>query len=126
MENIEEKLKTIEKVEMPFGIHQSVMRKVNYYNLRPILLFSLTLLTINFIFLVWHINTKIIDAELVDMMQDLFASFSMDINFFNVIFKSFFEVVPLELFTCAIVSFVGVTYLAKKITTYEFSKSYKF
>ncbi len=126
MENIEKQLNTIKKVEMPFGVHQSIMKRVNYRRFRPILLVSFILLFINFVLLAWHINTRIIDAELVDMMQDLFASFSMDMNFFNTIFSSFFEVVPFELFISAVISFVGIAYLVKKITTHEFSKSYKF
>ena len=126
MENIEKQLNTIKKVEMPFGVHQSIMKRVNYRRFRPILLVSIILLFINFVLLAWHINTRIIDAELVDMMQDLFASFSMDMNFFNTIFSSFFEVVPFELFISAVISFVGIAYLVKKITTHEFSKSYKF
>ena len=126
MENIEKQLNTIKKVEMPFGVHQSIMKRVNYRRFRPISLVSFILLFINFVLLAWHINTRIIDAELVDMMQDLFASFSMDMNFFNTIFSSFFEVVPFELFISAVISFVGIAYLVKKITTHEFSKSYKF
>ena len=93
MEKIDEQLNTISLVEIPIGMHQFVMRRINYKKLQPIFFVTFTLLALNFIVIVWHINAKLIDAEFLNMVKDFSEVFDFNFYFFcvglcyNTIFK---------------------------------------
>ena len=120
MEKIDEQLNNLSSVEIPSGIHQLVMHKVNYQKVKPTLFVSFALLVLSFIFLALYINAKLIDAEFIDMMQDFFNIFSFNFSFINTIFGSFFEIISPMLFLSALISLLGATYVGKKITMYQF------
>jgi hypothetical protein len=115
MEKIDEQLNNLSAVEVPVGIHQSVMRRVNYQKIKPVLFVSLILLALNFLVIVWHINMKLIDAEFTDMIQDLFEVFSFNFSFIRTIAESFFEIISPILFLYAILSLTGIIYISKEI-----------
>jgi len=119
MEKIDEKLKTLSVVEIPLGMHQSVMRKINYQKIKPVLLVTLTLLVLNFLVIAWHINAKLVDAEFTDMVQDFFEVFSFNFSFINTILLSFFEIISPMLVLSAILSLAGAIYTGKKINSYR-------
>ena len=120
MEKIDEQINNLSSVEIPSGIHQLVMHKVNYQKVKPTLFVSFALLVLSFIFLELYINDKLIDAEFIDMMQDFFNIFSFNFSFINTIFGSFFEIISPMLFLSALISLLGATYVGKKITMYQF------
>ena len=120
MEKIDEQLNNLSSVEIPSGIHQLVMHKVNYQKVKPTLFVSFALLVLSFIFLALYINAKLIDAEFIDMMQDFFNIFSFNFSFINTIFGSFFEIISPMLFLSALISLLVATYVGKKITMYQF------
>jgi len=120
MEKIDEQLNSISFVEVPTGMHQFVMQKVNYKKFQPVLFVTFILLALNFIVIVWHINAKLIDAEFTDMMQDFLEIFSFNFSFINTVFVSFFEIISPLLVVSAILSLVGAIYTGKKINFYHF------
>lgn len=120
MEKIDEQLNNLSLAEAPFGLHQSVMRGVNYRRFRPVLFLAFALLIFNFIVIAWRINAKLIDAEFLDMAQDFFAVFNFDFSFVNTIVSSFFEIISPALFTSAVLSLLGAIYIGKQITSYQF------
>ncbi|MFA5932285.1 MAG: hypothetical protein WC793_02810 [Candidatus Paceibacterota bacterium] len=122
MEKIDEQLNNLSLAEVPFGIHQSVMRKVNYHKIKPVLFVSFILLLINFLIIAWRINAKLIDAEFIDMAQDFFEIFKFNFSFITTISGSFFDIISPAIFTSAILSLIGAIYVGKKINTYQFSK----
>jgi hypothetical protein len=119
MEKIDEQLNNITSVEIPLGMHQFVMRRINYKKLLPVLLVAFILLAFNFIVIVWHINAKLIDVEFTDMIQDFFEVFNFNFSFFSTIWTSFFEIISPALVLSAIMSLVGVIYTGKKINSYR-------
>jgi hypothetical protein len=123
MEKIDEHLKNISIAEVPNGVHQFVMRKVNYYHLRPMLFVSFILLAFNFLIIAWHINAKLIDAEFIDMTQDFFEIFKFNFSFINTMWTSFFEIISPMLFLSAFLSLIGAIYTGKEISFYQFSKT---
>ncbi len=121
MEKIDSQLHDLPSREIPSGIHRSVMQKINYKKLQPVLLVAFTILICNFIIIVWHINAKLIDAEFVDMMQDFLEVFSFNFSFLHIAFTSFFEIVSPLLVTSAALSLAGIIYTGKEINSYHFS-----
>ena len=122
MEKIDEQLNNISQVEVPTGMHQFVMRKINYKKLQPILFATFTLLALNFLVIAWHINAKLIDAEFTDIMKDFFEVFSFNFSFIKAILESFFEIISPLLLVSAALSMIGVIYTGKKMNFYHFSK----
>jgi hypothetical protein len=122
MTNVDEQLNNISLIEVPTGVHQFVMRKVNYKKLQPVLFITLTFLILNFVVIVWHINAKLIDAEFTDMVQDFFQVFSFNFSFINTVVGSFFEIISPLLVVSAVLSLAGAVYTGKKISFSHFSK----
>lgn len=122
MEKIEEQLYNISLAEVPIGMHQFIMRKINYKKLRSFLFITLILLALNFIIIAWHINAKLIEAEFFDMTQDFFEVFSLDFSFINVIWASFFEIISPIFFLSAILSLIGAIYTVRKISLYRLTE----
>ena len=119
MEKIDEQLNNLFMGEVPVGLHQSVMRKVNYHRLRPKLFVVFSLLAFNFLIIAWNINAKLIDAEFIDMMSDFFEVFSFNFSFLNTMFASFFEIVSPVLVFSLFLSFGGAIYTGNKINSYR-------
>ncbi len=122
MEKIDEQLNNLFKVEVPTGVHQSVMRKVNYQKMKPVFFVAFALLLFNFLVIAWHIDAKLIDAEFLDMTQDFLEVFNFNFSFISTIWASFFEIISPALFLSATLSFAGAIYIGKKITVYQFSR----
>ena len=122
MENIDEQLNNLSLVEAPLGMHQFVMRRINYKKLQPMLIVVFTLLTLNFIIVALHINAKLIDAEFTDIMQDFFEVFSLNFSFINTVLGSFFEIISPLLIVSAVLSLAGAIYTGKKVSFYHFAK----
>ena len=121
MEKIDKQLNNTSLVEVPVGMHQFVMRRVNYKKLQPVIFVAFALLAINFIIITWHINSKLIDAEFADMMQDFFEVFSLNFSFVNMVLGSFFEIISPVLVISAMLSMIGMIYTGKKINSFNFS-----
>lgn len=122
MEKIDEQLNNLSQTEVPIGVHQSVMRRVNYQRIKPVLFIAFTLLLFNFLVIASHINAKLVDAEFTDMAQDFFEVFSFNFSFFKIIFISFFEIISPMIALSAVLSLAGAIYTGKKISWYHFSK----
>ena len=122
MEKIDEQLNSLSLIEIPVGMHQSVMRRVNYQKIKPVLFIVFTLLAFSFLATTWYINVKLVDAEFVDMAQDFFNVFNFNFAFIDTIWGSFFEIISPTLFLSAILSLAGAIYIGKKITVYQFSR----
>jgi hypothetical protein len=122
MEKIDEQLNNLFMAEVPIGMHQFVMRKVNYQKIKPVLFVSFVLLAFNFLIIAWHINAKLIDAEFIDMTQDFFEVFHFNFSFISTMWVSFFEIISPTLALSAILSLVGAIYTGKEISFYQFGK----
>ena len=115
MEKIDEQLNNISLVEVPVGIHSFVMQKVNQKKLQPVFFAVFVILALNFIVIGWHINAKLIDAEFVDMMQDLLEVFSFNFSFLKIAILSFFEIVSPLLVISLLLSLTGTIFSGKRI-----------
>ena len=115
MEKIDEQLNNLAMVEVPIGLHQSIMRKANYKKLQPVLFVAFVLLAFNFLVIAWHINARLIDKEFIDMGQDFFEIFKFDFPFFSTMIARFFEIVSPMLALSAILSLTGAIYTGTKI-----------
>jgi hypothetical protein len=122
MDKIDEQLNSLYLAEIPVGMHQSVMRRVNYQKIKPMLFTAFALLAFSFIAIIWQINTQLINAEFTDMAQDFFNVFNFNFAFIDTIWGSFFEIISPTLFLSAILSLAGAIYIGKKITVYQFSR----
>jgi hypothetical protein len=96
-------------------MHQSIMHKINYKRIKPILFSVLGLLVLNFLITAWHINNKLVNAEFGTMMNDFFATFDLSFYFVGTIIGSFFEIVSPTIFITLLINLVGVIYVGKKI-----------
>lgn len=123
IDKIDEQLNNLAVAEIPAGMHQSIMRKVNYQKIKPVLFIAFLLLVLNFLIIGWHINAKLIDAEFIDMTQDFLEVFSFNFAFINTILVSFFEIISPVLVLSAILSLVGAIYTGKKISFYYLAKA---
>jgi len=121
MEQIEKHLKNLSLIETPVSIHQSVMRKINYKRVQPVLLTALCLLVFNFVLIVWRINTKLVEAEFIDMINDFFEVLSFNSLFVSTVLNSFFEIVSLQLTLSVFVSLTGAIYVGRKMSIYKFA-----
>ena len=122
MEKIDEQLNNLKMVDAPIGLHQFVMRKINYKKIAPVLFTALIILMFNFLVIGWHINMKLIDAEFLDMTQDFFEIFTFNFPFFNTVWNSFFEIISPMLLLSAVLSLGGIIYVIKKINSYRVGK----
>ena len=120
MDIIDEQLKNLSDAEFPSGIHQSVMRAVNYERTKPVLFVVLSLLVLNFAIIAWHINTKLIDAEFTEMLGDLMTEFSFSFSFMSMILGDLFAIISPEIFLSNILSLVGIIYVVKRIKIFGF------
>ena len=125
MENIDEQLNKLSVMEVPLGIHQSIMHKINYNRIKPVLFTAFFLFTINFLLIAWHINSKLIDAEFSDMMHDFFDSFVLSFSFINTIVGSFFEIITPTTVFYLLINLVGIVYLGNKIRSSEYEVSFE-
>jgi hypothetical protein len=123
MEKIDEQLNNLSLIEIPVGMHQSVMRRVNYQRIKPVLFIAFTLLAFSFLATTWYINVKLVDAEFVDMAQDFLEVFSFNFSFANTMLVSFFDIISPVVFSYAILSLAGAAYLGKKISFYSFANT---
>ena len=119
MENIDEQLNNLSFVEVPADLHQSVMRKVNYKKIKPVLFLAFALFLFNFLLLVWHINVKMINTDFITMTRDFLDVFDFGFSFINTVVGSFFEIVSPLLVLSAILSLSGALYIGKRINTYR-------
>ena len=117
MENIDKKLNNLFSVKIPTGLHQSIMLRVNYQKIKPMLFIAFGILVFNFLLITWHINAKLIDADFLDMIQDFFGVFNFSFSFVGTITEKFFEIISPALFLSAFLSLVGSVYFAKKISS---------
>jgi hypothetical protein len=124
MDDLDEKLKSLTEVNLPVGVHHTVMRAVHFKKMQPFLWFLLSLLVLNFVLLAFHLNNKLVDAEWLDMATDLFAGFDLSLSFFEMITSSFFEVVSPMLALSLASSFVGFVFITKK--TFEEKRLVRF
>ncbi len=122
MEKIDEQLKNISSVEIPTGTHHSIMRNINYRQMWPMFIFVFLLLVLNFLIIMWHINSKLIDAEFSDMAGDFFTGLDLSFDFIEAVLGSFFEIISPALVLSALVSLVGAIYVGKKIKFAQFLK----
>lgn len=120
MEKIDEQLNNLRMSEVPIGIHQFVMHKVNYRRIRPALFSAFILLTVNFVIMALHIDTKLVEAEFSAMMTDLFGTFDMSFYFMNTIIGSFFEIIPPVIVFSFLLNLIGTIYIGNKIRKSEF------
>ena len=121
MEKIDEQLNSLRMVEVPVGMHQSILRKINYQKIKPVLFVAFALLLFNFLVIAWHINAKLIDAEFLDMTQDFFEVFKFNFSFVSTMWGSFFEIISPTLALSAILSLIGAIYTGKQISFYKFN-----
>ncbi len=119
MEKIDEQLNNLSTMEIPVGIHQSVMRRINYIRFRSMFFVVFGLLALSFLVIVWYINTSLVDAEFTDMIRDFFEVFSFNFSFVNITLTSFFEIISPTLILSAFLSLVGTIYIGKKISLYK-------
>lgn len=110
MDYLDKKLKDLDDAEMPAGLHQSIMRNVNYKKVLPLILIPFMILALNFIIVTWHIDLKLVDAEWKDMVLDLWEGFDFTMDFFTTIVESFLEIIPLPVFILFVFSFLGTIY----------------
>ena len=122
MEKIDEQLNNMPLIEVPVGMHHFVMQKINNKKIQPFILVTFLLLVLNFIIILWHINTKLIDAEFTDMMRDFLDIFSFNFSFIQIFLLNFFEIISPLLIISLTLSFVGIIYTGRKINFYQFSK----
>ncbi|MCX6751835.1 MAG: hypothetical protein NT161_03700 [Candidatus Nomurabacteria bacterium] len=115
MEKIDEQLNNLSLIEIPVGMHQSIMHKVNYKRIKPILFSVLGLLVLNFFIIAWHINGKLVNAEFSDMMKDFFETFDLSFYFVGTILGSFFEIVSPAIVLSLLLNLGGAIYVGKKI-----------
>ena len=115
MEKIEEQLNSIAFSEVPVGMHQSIMRKINYIRLKPILFVSFFLFVINFAILAWRIDNRLVDAEFSDMMRDFFNGFDWSFDFVKTILDSFFGIISPGIALSFVLNFIGMIYIGNKI-----------
>jgi len=116
MEKIDEQLKNLAQIDTPIEIHRSVMNRIHNKKIQPMLFFVLGLLVFNFAIIAWHINGKLVKAEFGDMLADFFTDFTLTFYLISTILKSFFEIVSPALVLSALLSFIGIIYVGKKIT----------
>ncbi len=126
MEKIEEQLNNLSSMEIPTGMHQSIMQKVNYRRIRPILFTAFFLFLFNFILIAWRINVKLVNAEFSTMMNDFFDGFVWSSSFVNTILGSFFEIISPTIFVSLLINLVGAIYLGNKIRISEYGKKLHF
>jgi hypothetical protein len=122
MDKIDEQLNNLSLVEVPAELHQSIIRKVNYHKIKPVLFIALALLVFNFLLTVWSINVRLIDADFISMIRDFFDVFSFDFSLISTVAESFFEIISPALVLSAVLSLIGFIYVGKKISIYQFSK----
>lgn len=115
MEKIDAQLNNLSMAEVLAGLHQSVMMKIGYRKMQPVLWVAFSLLLLNFLVIAWHINARLIDAEFIDMSQDFFEVFKFDLPFFSTMIIRFFEIISPALFISAILSLGGAIYTGRKI-----------
>jgi len=124
MEKIDEQLNNLSVIDIPNGMHQDIMRSVNYQKVNPTILVAFFLLVLNFLMMAWHINTRLIDADFLNMARDVFNVFDFNIASIGTIISSFFEVVPLSITISAVLSLAGAIYLLTKINIYNLRETY--
>ena len=121
-DKIDEQLNNLFVIEVPVGMHQSVMRGVHYRRLRPALFIGFVLLVFNFLIITWRINAKLIDAEFLDMARDFLDVFSFNFSYISTMWGSFFEIISPMFFLSAVLSLVGAIYIGKEISFHQFRK----
>ena len=124
MEKIEEQLNSLPFEETPTGVHQYIMRRVNYKRLKPMFFTVFILLALNFIIITMHINNKLIDAEFNAMMSDFFEDFILSFNFISTIIGSFFEIISPAIVLSLALNLGGAIYIGNKIRILKYKNSF--
>lgn len=122
MEPIEQQLHTLSETDLPQGLHQSVLQKVNYLKLRPLLLVALFVCSINVLILSSHINSKLVEAEFLDMIRDFTRDSYASFLVLSILLERFFEVVTVEVVASLFVNMAGAIYMSNKLISYKLGK----
>lgn len=121
MEKIDQRLYEKNEVDIPFGVHQSIMARVNYLHFRPIFFLVLVIFIVNLLILFLHIDNKLIEAEFLDMVTDFTTDSYSGLLVLNILTGKFFEIISVELLASLFLNLIGTIYFSKKIVAYRFS-----
>lgn len=122
MEPIEQQLQTLKEVTQPEGMHQFIIRKVNYLKLRPLLLVALFVCSVNVLVIFSHISNKLVEVEFVDMVHDFTRDSYASLLVLSILLEKFFEVISVEVIASLFVNMAGAIYMSNKLVSYRLGR----
>jgi hypothetical protein len=122
MEPIEQQLHTLKEVSLPEGMHQSILRRVNYLKLRPLLFIALFVCSINVLVLSSHISNKLVEVEFTDMIHDFTRDSYANLLVISILLEKFFEVISVEMIASLFVNIAGAIYMSNKLVSYRLGR----
>jgi hypothetical protein len=122
MEPIEQQLHTLTDTEVPQEIHRSVIQKINYLKIRPLLMIALFVFTANVVVLSSHIGNKLVEAEFLDMVRDLTTDSYTSLLVLSILLERFFEVITVEVIASLFVNIAGAIYMSNKLVSYKLGR----
>ena len=115
-------LHNTQNVDVPHGLHSNIMKRVNHLKLRPLFFIILVLFISNLLVLASHINGKLVEAEFVDMLQDMTKDSYFDSLALGILIGRFFEIISFELIASVILNTVGAFYISSKLLPHTFNR----
>lgn len=122
MEPIEQQLHTLKEEHQPDGMHQSILRRINYLKIRPLLFVALFVCSVNILILTSHINNKLVEAEFLDIIHDLTRDSYTGFLVLSILLEKFFEVISIEILASLFVNMAGAIYMSNKLLSYQLGK----
>lgn len=113
MENLEQKIKNINELELPNGLHDRVVRSVMLRRYRFPLLSILAVVIFNVIVSGLRLHTVISENGAVEAFASLLGSFSFDYDFMSDFWVMVVDYVPLHSLMIFMANLILTGYLSK-------------
>ena len=110
MEKLINDLKQIQ-IKTPEGLHKKIMSRLFFLRFKRYFLIGIVLLSLNLILISWHIWSRIIEKDILIIIQDMIQEFDLSWVFIEEFITTILEYLPLALIITFVVNVFVMGYL---------------
>ena len=114
--DINEKIKNLNELEFPEGLHGKIMRKLAFLQFRTPFIVVVTLLLLNLLFSGWNIWLRLSDTDAISTFRLMLEGFEWNFSSISQLASAAGDLFPMGLmvsFTINILLFVYILYVMK-------------
>lgn len=111
MDTFSEKIKAMDEMEFPAGLHGKIMKKLLFLQFRTPFLIVLSLLLLNMAITGWNLWTRAADSQFQDVIKAFLSSFEFSREYFSSFYAAASDFMPLSIVVNFTVNLLLIGYL---------------